>query len=1058
LALLDTLIVAVAADTRALTAGLGQASSSVRGFGTQVGGLGKTSGAAFGAVAATAAVGGIALAAFAADSIRAATAYDEAFTRIGAISNSSAEDIERWKGEVMDLSGETAKAPQELAEALFFLSSAGLESSEVMGTLEMSAKASAVGLGSVTDVANITASAMNAYADAGLTAAEVTDTLVAAVREGRAEPEEFAGALGRILPIAAATGVTFDQVTASLAALSNIGLDVNEGVTAMRGVLQAIAAPGTQAANAMADLGLSAQDLLDAISQRGLFGALQLLDKAAQRNTQGSAAYNDVLRKIIPNVRALTGVLGLTGQEAAKVDMIFNNVADSGGSLAEAFGKTTQSDAFKLSQALTALRNAGQKVAATVLPVLARNLAAIGEVVAVLVGGALLYKLATGFRALTAAIAANPIGLVLTAAATAYLLLNDAQAKSAASLEALTGSWSSGATSLEMYALQVKLVADATGAWDVQGFRETIAALHQQYLDGAISLEEYTRATDYLRSVLGQSAEETARLFAEQQRYERVTATESARLTGLAGQYALVGDAVTDLGNKTGELTRKQERLAESLEDLLGQYPVLTSQVGDFATELSKTPAEYVKNANAGVTWARRVSGAIDELLKSDLPKRMKNLIGRAGEEAVVAWARMTEGQREEFERSLKLIDTLRADISAKLSKLAKTLYAKGAEAGGQFDSGLAAGIRAKMPWVISAARDVAIAAVDAAKDELKAASPSKVMFEVGEDVVQGLINGMESKNEDAQRAAAKTARELSKALERGLAQLEKDMEKALAPIERRLEQVQSRADDLRSAIVGSFGDFLDLSGAAGAFPALVAAQEALAQAQAAGGVEAIAQAQEALAQAQAAVQQVTSGQFMTDLLSQAQQWSAILRALGAQGAGPALLGQIAGLGPEAIPFAQALLQMGPEQLAALNAQYQAIADLQNQVADNLTNAFFGEKIDNLRDELRTIREDFRERMHSIQEVLNRIAKALENVTALQGGGLVTRPTLAVVGEGGPELVIPAGRGLMAGGGARPTINVTVNGWVGNDQQIAARVRDELVKLQRRNSNTTGIR
>jgi len=30
---------------------------------------------------------------------------------------------------------------------------------------------------------------MNAYADAGLTAAEVTDTLVAAVREGRAEPE-----------------------------------------------------------------------------------------------------------------------------------------------------------------------------------------------------------------------------------------------------------------------------------------------------------------------------------------------------------------------------------------------------------------------------------------------------------------------------------------------------------------------------------------------------------------------------------------------------------------------------------------------------------------------------------------------------------------------------------------------------------------------------------------------------------------------------------------------------------------------------------------------------
>lgn len=73
----------------------------------------------------------------------------------------------------------------------------------------------------------------------------------------------------------------------------------------------------------------------------------------------------------------------------------------------------------------------------------------------------------------------------------------------------------------------------------------------------------------------------------------------------------------------------------------------------------------------------------------------------------------------------------------------------------------------------------------------------------------------------------------------------------------------------------------------------------------------------------------------------------------------------------------------------------------------------------------------------------------------LQSGGIVTRPTLAIVGEGGPEAVIPLNR---ARGIGATVVNVTVNGWVGNDQQIAARIRDELVRLQRLNAGTTGIR
>lgn len=331
-------------------------SSQTSGLASKLGKLGLVAGAAAAGTAA----------------IKMGLDFENAFVRIGALSTASSADISRWRGEVLQLSGETAEAPNELADALFFLSSAGLKAGDVMPALEASAKAAAVGLGSTADVANIVASAMNAYASSGLTAVNVTDTLVAAVKAGRAEPEAFAGALGRILPVASAAGVGFDEVTASLAALSNIGLDVNEGATAMRGLLQALVAPGTQAAEALADVGISAEQMRQVLSEGGLPAALGLLEERTGGNI-------DVLRKIIPNVRSLTGELGLTGENAAMVARTFRDVQDSTGELSKAWRATTEGPAFAMKKAINDVMVALTQFGAAVLPVVATALQGVGE-------------------------------------------------------------------------------------------------------------------------------------------------------------------------------------------------------------------------------------------------------------------------------------------------------------------------------------------------------------------------------------------------------------------------------------------------------------------------------------------------------------------------------------------------------------------------------------------------------------------------------------------------------------------------------------------------------
>jgi hypothetical protein len=79
---------------------------------------------------------------------------------------------------------------------------------------------------------------------------------------------------------------------------------------------------------------------------------------------------------------------------------------------------------------------------------------------------------------------------------------------------------------------------------------------------------------------------------------------------------------------------------------------------------------------------------------------------------------------------------------------------------------------------------------------------------------------------------------------------------------------------------------------------------------------------------------------------------------------------------------------------------------------------------------------------------------SVPNVPRLAAGGIVTRPTLALIGERGPEAVMPLGRG----GGRGVNITVNVQGWVGNDQALAEKLRSEFIRIDQRTGSLFGTR
>ena len=69
----------------------------------------------------------------------------------------------------------------------------------------------------------------------------------------------------------------------------------------------------------------------------------------------------------------------------------------------------------------------------------------------------------------------------------------------------------------------------------------------------------------------------------------------------------------------------------------------------------------------------------------------------------------------------------------------------------------------------------------------------------------------------------------------------------------------------------------------------------------------------------------------------------------------------------------------------------------------------------------------------------------IPEIPTLAKGGIVNRPTLAMLGESGPEAVVPLGRGRGAGMTINLVINGDVNGFDDFQAKVTAVVRDAVL-------------
>lgn len=296
-------------------------------------------------------------------SIKLAADFDKSMTKIESLVGIAGEEVAKMGETAKQMATDTGRSASEAADALFFITSAGLEGEQAMNVLNASLQAAAVGLGDTATVADLATSAMNAYGSDTLGASDATDVLVAAVREGKLESTELSSAMGSVLPIASNMGVSFNEVGAAFAAMSRTGTNAAVASTQLRGILNGLLKPTQDAEDALSEMGLSSADLRQTIREDGLLATLEILKSNFEGNDQAAA-------RVFGNVRALSGVMDLLGAGVDSTREIFAEMNNVQGATATAFERTSESASFKLDKAMVAVRNSLTEVGSVLLTAL----------------------------------------------------------------------------------------------------------------------------------------------------------------------------------------------------------------------------------------------------------------------------------------------------------------------------------------------------------------------------------------------------------------------------------------------------------------------------------------------------------------------------------------------------------------------------------------------------------------------------------------------------------------------------------------------------------------
>lgn len=299
--------------------------------------------------------------------LKVATDFETAMSSVKAITGATGEEFELLREKAIDLGATTAFSSGEVAEAMTEMGKAGWSTQQILdgmgGVLDATA-ASGESLGSV---ATIVADSITGFGLAASDSARVADLLTQAANSGTIGITDLGESYKYIAPIAQSMGMSIEDVTTAISAMSMAGIKGSQAGTAIRTVLTNMAKPTDTVAAAMDNLGISITN------SDGTFKSLNeivtIMRTSFSGLTDDQKAYYATALAGKEGMSGLLSLLNLTQAEYDALSASMNNCSGVAGETAAVMQDNLQS---KIEQMGGALESLAIKLADYVIPFLTK--------------------------------------------------------------------------------------------------------------------------------------------------------------------------------------------------------------------------------------------------------------------------------------------------------------------------------------------------------------------------------------------------------------------------------------------------------------------------------------------------------------------------------------------------------------------------------------------------------------------------------------------------------------------------------------------------------------
>ena len=284
-------------------------------------------------------------------SVDIGASFETALAKVSTIADTSKVSVGDLNKQILDTSGSMGVAAADIAEAAYQAISAGQDTANAVAFAGQASKLAAAGFTSSSSAVDILTTALNAYGLSADQATHVSDVLLTTQNLGKTSVDELSSSMGKVIPLAAAYGVTVENLSSGLAVMTANGIATAEATTYTKSMLNELGDAGStvgkilqkQTGKSFAQLNAEGKSLGD---------VLQILYKSVGGSSTAFAG-------LWSSVEAGTGALSLASGGAEHFNDVLSQMQNSAGATETAYETMTDTFQHKVETMQTAAQNFG---------------------------------------------------------------------------------------------------------------------------------------------------------------------------------------------------------------------------------------------------------------------------------------------------------------------------------------------------------------------------------------------------------------------------------------------------------------------------------------------------------------------------------------------------------------------------------------------------------------------------------------------------------------------------------------------------------------------------